>query len=104
MKYQNVLEGLRRIIADTLARECPGSLLSRSGETALRAVIATTHEEATLAAGRICMQADLFLRGLYDREDAERGYVVTRLAADGGEIHVPLLRVEATVKPESHTA
>ncbi len=104
MKYQGVLEGLRRIVADSLTRECPGSLMGRSGETALRAVISCSGEEAALAAGRICMQADLFLRSLYDREDAERGYVVTRLAAEGGEIHVPLLRVEATVKPEAHAA
>ncbi len=104
IKYQAVLDGLRRIVEESLTRESPGAFLGRAGETTLRAVLSISSEEATQTAGRICRQADLYLRSLYDREDAERGFVVTRLTADGGEIHVPLLRVEARVNTEAHAA
>lgn len=101
MKYQTVLEGLVKTVESLLMKEQPEALLGRAGETALRAVLPVTSEEAILSASRICMQADIFLRGLYDRDDSERGYIVTRLSPKGEEIHVPLLKVEATITPET---
>jgi DNA-binding response OmpR family regulator len=100
MKYQTVLQGLRTTIESLLAKEQPEALLSSEGETALRAALPCDGEDAILSASRICMKADIFLRGLYDRADSERGFIVTRPAPDGEEIHIPLLKVEATVTPE----
>lgn len=100
MKYQAVLEGLVTTVESLLSREQPESLLGRDGDSALRAVMPCPQEEAIVAASRVCMQADIYLRGVYDRDDAERGFIVTRLSPKGEEINVPLLKVEATVTPE----
>ena len=80
------------------------ALLGRSGETALRVAMPAGSEESILCASRICMQADIFLRGLYDKDDSERGFIVTRLSPEGEEIHVPLLKVEVIVTPKDSNA
>ncbi|HXI04105.1 MAG TPA: response regulator [Candidatus Saccharimonadales bacterium] len=104
IKFQEATNGVWSKVESLLMKEQPEALLGRDGENVMRAVLPCADEEAILAASRICMQTEIFLRGLYDREDAERGYVVTKLSSAGQEIHVPLLKVEATVKPETTEA
>jgi PleD family two-component response regulator len=104
MKYQEVLEGLGNTVETILAKSSPEAVIERGGESEIRTVLPSIGEEAILTASRVCMQVDLFLRSHYSRDDAERGYVVTRLSPEGEEINVQLLKVEATVTPEANAA
>jgi len=42
----------------------------------------------------------ILLQALYQREDAERGYVLMRASATGEELHMPLMSVEMFVNEE----
>jgi len=103
IRFQEVLEAARRSIEEVLREELPEFMVEVSGEGVFRAVLPCPPEKSAYLTGRISVQADLTLRSFYNREDAERGYVVTRANVSGVEMHVPLLALESTRSGESHS-
>ncbi len=104
IKFQEAIEGLRSTIDGILRSDLGEFMVERSGEAVFRALMRCPPEKAAALANGICVQAGLLLSGFYSREDAERGYVVSRAPASDLEVHVPLLSLEAEAAAEAPAA
>jgi len=101
IRFQEALEAVRQSIDAILRAELAEFMVEVGGEGVFRAVLPCSQEKADGLAGRISAKGDLMLRGLYDRDDAERGYVVTRANVSGVEMHVPLMALESAADSPS---
>jgi len=104
IRYQETMEGLRVTIDAALRDEGQEFILERFGDGGFRTLLKCGTDRSAEVTKRVCRQADLFLRGFYNREDAERGYVISRANSSGVEVHVPLLALEASSGVESTAA
>ncbi|MBI3450954.1 MAG: response regulator [Acidobacteria bacterium] len=100
IKFREALDAVRRTIEAILAAEAPDFMMEVRGDGILRAVLPCDAVRGDAVTARIRTQGNLLLRGFYAREDAERGYVVTRANASGVEMHVPLLALDASGEAE----
>jgi CheY-like chemotaxis protein len=97
MKYGEVLEGVRERIEVVLREEVSDFVIERGGDGVFRVVMPCDPDAAESLSHRVCAQCDLLLRSFYIKEDVERGYIVSRAGATGGEIHVPLMALERSL-------
>jgi DNA-binding response OmpR family regulator len=94
IQYQEMLEGLAKNIEGALRSDGTEHLLERHGESGFKMLIHGGEAPADALVAQVKKRADLYLRGLYNREDSERGYVVSRANPSGMEVHIPLLALE----------
>jgi DNA-binding response OmpR family regulator len=94
IRFQEALEAVRNSIEAVLRSELPEFMMEVNGEGVFRAVLPCDREKGESLLSRSSVKGDLLLRSFYDREDAERGYVVSRANTSGVEMHVPLLALE----------
>lgn len=104
IRFREALEAVRSSIDGVLRSDLPEFMVEVGGEGVFRAVLPCNQDRTDTLIGRISVQADLTLRGFYSKEDAERGYVVTRANASGVEMHVPLLALETATAVEAPRA
>ncbi|MGH9870642.1 MAG: response regulator transcription factor [Candidatus Polarisedimenticolia bacterium] len=97
-RFHDALEGIRQTVELIVREETGESLVWMAGDAVVRAILPGDQARAAALRDRIILQADLLLESFYDEQDAGRGYVVTRHGAEAREVHVPLLRLEATLK------
>ncbi len=93
MRFQEALDATASTLDVVLRAADADCAVEMNGQGSYRAVLACDEADSKALAHRICLQTDLMLRSMYDREDAERGYVVTR-GSSGDEMHVPLMTLE----------
>jgi len=103
IRYEEAIEVARSTIEVIVGTALPDAVVERSGEGAYRAALPCAAEETELLLSRIRRQANLELMGLYSKEDAERGFVVTKVLG-GEETHVPLMTVETNLAAEAPAA
>lgn len=99
-RYQEAVEGIRQTIEVIVREEAGERLVWTAGDTHVRVILPGEADRASALKDRIVAQADLLLKSFYDEQDAGRGYVVARQGADAREIHVPMLRIEASLTLE----
>jgi DNA-binding response OmpR family regulator len=104
IRYQEALESVSSTIDVVLRADMPEVVVERCGDGGFRAVLPCDRAHASEMARRVRLQSDLLLRSFYDRDDAERGYVVTRVNASGPDVHVPLMTIETSVAVEAPAA
>lgn len=102
MRFQEALEATGSTLDVVLRAVDADCAVEGNGQGSYRAVLACDEDDAKAVAHRICLQTDLMLQGMYDRGDAERGFVVTRGAA-GNELHVPLMTLKVAFITENAT-
>ena len=98
IRYEEAIEVARSTMESVFGAALPETVIERSGEGIYRAVLPCDSAEADALLARIRRQAGLSLMSLYSKEDAERGFVITKVLG-GEETHVPLMTVET-----NHTA
>lgn len=103
IRYEEAIEVARSTIEVVVGAALPDSVVERSGEGAYRAVLPCDADQADLLLARVRRQANLQLMGLYDKDDAERGFVITRVLG-GEETHVPLMTIETHHAAEAPAA
>lgn len=103
MRFQEALDGTGSTLDVVLRGADADCAIEMSSQGSYRAVLACDETDSKAVANRICLQADLMLRSMYDREDAERGYVITRGPA-GEDIHVPLMTLQVAFPAGKATA
>lgn len=104
IRYQEALESVASTIDVVLRADMPEVTVERWGDGGFRAVLPCDRARASDLARRVRLQSDLLLRSFYDRDDAERGYVITRVNASGPDVHVPLMTIETSVAVEAPAA
>lgn len=100
LRFREALDGIRQTVQIVAGRHTGEGLVWMTGDNTLRAILPGSIEESRALRDRLVMQIDLLLNSFYSDSDVSQGYVVVRGGADGGEIHVPLLRTEADLHPE----
>jgi len=101
LRFHEAVDGIRQTVEVIVREEAGQSLVWMAGDNVLKAILPGDAERSSALRDRIIAQADLLLKSFYDEQDAGRGYVVAKQGADGREVHVPLLRLEATLAYES---
>ncbi len=97
-RFHEALDGIGQTV-EVIVREDAGEALAwMAGDNVLKALLPGEPQRAAALKDRIVAQGDLLLRSFYGEDDAGRGYVVARLGAEGPELHVPLLSLEADVE------
>jgi len=104
IKYGEALEGVRQTIEIVLKDDVSDFVVERGGEGVFRVVLPCDRAKAEALSHRICAQCDLYLRSFYAKDDAERGYIVSRANPAGPEIHVPLMALERTLAADGVSA
>lgn len=95
VRFHEALDGIRQTVELIVREETGESLVWLAGDAVVRAILPGDTERAAALRDRIVLQSDLLLESFYDEQDAGRGFVVARQGAGPGELHVPLLRMEA---------
>ena len=98
LRFHEAVDGIKQTVELVVREEASETLVWMAGDNVLKAILPGEPDRAAALRDRIVAQADLLLKSFYDEQDAGRGYVVARLGADAREVHVPLLRVEASLE------
>ena len=97
LRFHDAVEGIKQTVEVIVREEASEALVWMTGDNVLKAILPGERDRAKALRDRIVAQADLLLKSFYDDQDAGRGYVVARMGADAREMHVPLLRLEASL-------
>jgi DNA-binding response OmpR family regulator len=96
-RFHEALDGIGQTVELVVREESGESLAWMAGDGVLKTVLPGEPDRAAALRDRIVLQGNLLLESFYDGEDAGRGYVVSRAAPDGRELHVPMLKIEAAL-------
>ena len=99
-RYHEAVDSIRQTVEVIVREDAGESLVWMAGDNVLKAILPGDPERVTALRDRLVVQADLLLKSFYDEQDAGRGYVVARQGVDAREVHIPLLRTEASVSFE----
>ena len=100
-RFREALEGMGQTVEVIMREEAGESHAWYAGETVLKVILPGEPGRAEALRDRIVLQADLLMSSFYDEEDAGRGYVSAKVGPDGREVHVPLLKIEASLSAEA---
>lgn len=100
LRFHEAVEGIKQTVEVIVREDSSEALVWMAGDNVIKAILPGERERGDALRDRIVAQSDLLLKSFYDDQDAGRGYVVARQGADSREIHVPLLRMEATLDLE----